>query len=105
MTQPVAWWTGGGVQVADISVVGQGATTQVGLARCGAPIATGLIRRGPYKAHTIARDQAINYFNSIGLNHELFSPVGTDAISFNNIGIPASGLLTGQGLCACGAGP
>jgi Peptidase family M28/PA domain len=52
-----------------------------------------------YKASTVARDQAINYFNSIGLNHELFSPVGTDAISFNNIGIPASGLLTGQDCC------
>jgi hypothetical protein len=52
-----------------------------------------------YKASTIARDQAINYFNSIGLNHELFSPVGTDAFSFNAIGIPASGLLTGQDCC------
>jgi hypothetical protein len=52
-----------------------------------------------YKASTIARDQAINYFNSIGLKHELFSPVGTDAISFNKIGIPASGLLTGQDCC------
>jgi Zn-dependent M28 family amino/carboxypeptidase len=52
-----------------------------------------------YKASTVARDQAINYFNSIGKNHELFSPVGTDAISFNNIGIPASGLLTGQDCC------
>jgi hypothetical protein len=52
-----------------------------------------------YKASTIARDQAIDYFDSIGLNHELFSPVGTDAISFNNIGIPASGLLTGQDCC------
>jgi Peptidase family M28/PA domain len=52
-----------------------------------------------YKASTIARDQAIDYFNSIGLNHELFSPVGTDAISFNNVGIPASGLLTGQDCC------
>ena len=52
-----------------------------------------------YKPSTIARDQAINYFNSIGLNHELFSPVGTDAISFNQIGIPASGLLTGQDCC------
>jgi hypothetical protein len=52
-----------------------------------------------YKASTVARDQAINYFNSIGLNHELFSPVGTDAFSFNTIGIPASGLLTGQDCC------
>ena len=52
-----------------------------------------------YKASTVARDQAINYFNSIGKNHELFSPVGTDAISFNQVGIPASGLLTGQDCC------
>src|SRR6185295_17498726 len=34
-----------------------------------------------YKASTVARDQAIGYFDSIGLNHELFSPVGTDAKS------------------------
>jgi Zn-dependent M28 family amino/carboxypeptidase len=52
-----------------------------------------------YKASTVARDQAIAYFNSIGKNHELFSPVGTDAISFNQVGIPASGLLTGQDCC------
>jgi peptidase M28-like protein/PA domain-containing protein len=52
-----------------------------------------------YKASTVARDQAIAYFDSIGKNHELFSPVGTDAISFNNVGIPASGVLTGQDCC------
>jgi Zn-dependent M28 family amino/carboxypeptidase len=52
-----------------------------------------------YKASTIARDQAIGYFDSIGLNHELFSPDGTDAFSFNAVGIPASGLLTGQDCC------
>src|SRR5262249_48570244 len=52
-----------------------------------------------YNASTIARDQAIGYFDSIGLKHELFSPVGTDAISFNQVGIPASGLLTGQDCC------
>ena len=52
-----------------------------------------------YKASTVARDQAIDYFNSIGLNHELFSPVGTDAFNFNLVGIPASGLLTGQDCC------
>jgi hypothetical protein len=52
-----------------------------------------------YKASTIARDQAIAYFDSIGLNHELFSPVGTDAFSFNAVGIPAGGLLTGQDCC------
>ena len=52
-----------------------------------------------YKASTVARDQAIDYFNSIGLNHELFSPDGTDAFNFNAVGIPASGLLTGQDCC------
>jgi hypothetical protein len=52
-----------------------------------------------YKASTVARDQAIAYFDSIGKNHELFSPVGTDAFSFNAVGIPASGLLTGQDCC------
>jgi peptidase M28-like protein/PA domain-containing protein len=52
-----------------------------------------------YKASTVARDQAIDYFNSVGLNHELFSPVGTDAFSFNAAGIPASGVLTGQDCC------
>jgi hypothetical protein len=52
-----------------------------------------------YKASTISRDQSIDYFNSIGLNHELFSPVGTDAFVFNQVGIPASGLLTGQDCC------
>jgi Zn-dependent M28 family amino/carboxypeptidase len=52
-----------------------------------------------YKASTIARDYAIGYYNSIDKNHELFSPVGTDAISFNQVGIPASGVLTGQDCC------
>jgi Zn-dependent M28 family amino/carboxypeptidase len=52
-----------------------------------------------YGPSQISRDQSIQYFNSIGLNHELFSPVGTDAFSFNKAGIPASGLLTGQDCC------
>jgi hypothetical protein len=52
-----------------------------------------------YKSSTIARDQGIAYFDSVGLNHELLSPVGTDAFSFNTVGIPASGLLTGQDCC------
>jgi Peptidase family M28/PA domain len=52
-----------------------------------------------YKPSTIARDQAIRYFDSQGLNHILFSPVGTDAFNFNAVGIPASGLLTGQDCC------
>jgi hypothetical protein len=52
-----------------------------------------------YQPSTVARDQGIQYFNSIGLNHELFSPVGTDAFNFNLAGIPASGVLTGQDCC------
>lgn len=52
-----------------------------------------------YQPSTVARDQGISYFNSIGLNHELFSPVGTDAFDFNLAGIPASGVLTGQDCC------
>jgi Zn-dependent M28 family amino/carboxypeptidase len=52
-----------------------------------------------YKASTISRDQAIAYFDSVGLNHELLSPTGTDAFSFNAVGIPAGGLLTGQDCC------
>jgi len=52
-----------------------------------------------YKASTIARDQGVAYFDSVGLNHEFLSPSGTDAFSFNAVGIPASGLLTGQDCC------
>jgi hypothetical protein len=52
-----------------------------------------------YKASTISRDQAIEYFDSVGLKHELLSPVGTDAFSFNVVGSPAGGLLTGQDCC------
>ena len=52
-----------------------------------------------YAPSLVARDQMINYFDSIGKQHETFSPVGTDAISFNNAGIPASGVLTGQDCC------
>jgi hypothetical protein len=52
-----------------------------------------------YKASTVSRDQSVDYFDSVGLNSELLSPVGTDAFSFNAVGIPASGLLTGQDCC------
>jgi hypothetical protein len=52
-----------------------------------------------YGASTIARDQAVGYLDSIGKNHEFFSPQGTDAFSFNLVGIPASGVLTGQDCC------
>jgi hypothetical protein len=52
-----------------------------------------------YEPSLIARDQAVDYLDSIGKNHIFFSPVGTDAIKFNEIGIPASGVLTGQDCC------
>jgi hypothetical protein len=52
-----------------------------------------------YKASQVSRDQSIQYFDSIGKNHELLSPNGTDAFSFNEVGVPASGLLTGQDCC------
>jgi Zn-dependent M28 family amino/carboxypeptidase len=52
-----------------------------------------------YKASTVSRDQSVDYFNSIGMNHELLSPNGTDAFSFNEVGVPAGGLLTGQDCC------
>jgi hypothetical protein len=52
-----------------------------------------------YKPSQVARDQAIAFFDKAGYNHELISPNGTDAIWFNRIGVPASGLLTGQDCC------
>jgi hypothetical protein len=52
-----------------------------------------------YKPSTIARDQGVDYLDSIGKNHEFLSPVGTDAFSFNAVGVPASGVLTGQDCC------
>jgi hypothetical protein len=52
-----------------------------------------------YKPSTVARDQAVDYLGSIGKKHEFLSPVGTDAFSFNAVGIPASGVLTGQDCC------
>ncbi len=52
-----------------------------------------------YEPSKVARDQGIRYFDSIGKNNILFSPVGTDAFVFNQAGIPASGVLTGQDCC------
>jgi hypothetical protein len=52
-----------------------------------------------YQPSTVSRDQSIDFFKAAGFNHELFSPVGTDAFNFNAAGIPASGLLTGQDCC------
>jgi hypothetical protein len=54
---------------------------------------------GVYAPSQLARDQLINYYSSVGKNHILFSPVGTDAFSFNEAGVPASGVLTGQDCC------
>ena len=47
----------------------------------------------------IGRDFGIDYLNSIGMNHILFSADGTDAFMFQQAGIPASGVLTGQDCC------
>ena len=47
----------------------------------------------------IGRDYGIDYLNSIGKNHILFSADGTDAFKFQQVGIPASGVLTGQDCC------
>jgi hypothetical protein len=47
----------------------------------------------------IGRDFGIDYLDSIGMNHILFSADGTDAFMFQQAGIPASGVLTGQDCC------
>jgi hypothetical protein len=52
-----------------------------------------------YKASLVARDAGVAYLNSQNQNHEFFSPTGTDAFEFNAIGVPASGVLTGQDCC------
>jgi Zn-dependent M28 family amino/carboxypeptidase len=52
-----------------------------------------------YEPSKIARDLGVDYLDSIGKNHEFFSPVGTDAFWFNKVGVPASGVLTGQDCC------
>jgi hypothetical protein len=52
-----------------------------------------------YKASQVSRDQSVEFFDQAGYNHEFLSPNGTDAINFNRIGVPASGLLTGQDCC------
>jgi hypothetical protein len=52
-----------------------------------------------YEPSKIARDMGVDYLDSIGKNHEFLSPVGTDAFMFNQAGIPASGVLTGQDCC------
>jgi hypothetical protein len=52
-----------------------------------------------YEPSKISEQQSIDFFDAAGFNHELFSPIGTDAQTFNLAGIPASGLLTGQDCC------
>jgi hypothetical protein len=71
------------------------------------PAGVELFTRGPgttmpnrvYKASTVARDQIISYLSANGQNNELFSADGTDAFVFQQAGIPASGVLTGQDCC------
>jgi hypothetical protein len=66
-----------------------------------------LFSRGPgtpmppsiWAPSAIARDYGIDYLDSIGQNHILFSADGTDAFMFQLAGIPASGVLTGQDCC------
>jgi len=52
-----------------------------------------------FAASAIGRDYGIDYLNSIGKNNILFSADGTDAFMFQQAGIPASGVLTGQDCC------
>ncbi|HZX07673.1 M28 family peptidase [Kribbella sp.] len=66
-----------------------------------------LFGRGPgtpmppsiFAPSAIGRDFGIDYLNSIGKNHILFSADGTDAFEFQLAGVPASGVLTGQDCC------
>jgi hypothetical protein len=66
-----------------------------------------LFGRGPgtamppsiFAPSAIGRDFGIDYLNSIGQNHILFSADGTDAFEFQLAGVPASGVLTGQDCC------
>ena len=52
-----------------------------------------------FAASAVGRDFGIDYLDSIGQNHLLFSADGTDAFMFQQAGIPASGVLTGQDCC------
>jgi hypothetical protein len=52
-----------------------------------------------YEPSKIARDMGVDYLDSIDKNHLFLSPVGTDAFWFNKVGVPASGVLTGQDCC------
>jgi hypothetical protein len=52
-----------------------------------------------YEPSKIARDMGVDYLDTIDKNHLFLSPVGTDAFWFNMVGVPASGVLTGQDCC------
>ena len=52
-----------------------------------------------YDASTVARDQAAAYLDSQGKNHEFLWIGGIDSINFNLLGIPSSGIFTGQNCC------
>lgn len=47
----------------------------------------------------VGRDAGIHYLRSIGVRNIKFSADGTDAFVFEQAGIPASGVLTGQDYC------
>lgn len=47
----------------------------------------------------VGQAAGLKYLDSIGKNHILFSADGTDAFVFEQAGIPASGVLTGQDCC------
>ncbi len=47
----------------------------------------------------VGRDAGIDYLKSIGVRNVKFSADGTDAFVFEQAGIPASGVLTGQDCC------
>jgi len=52
-----------------------------------------------YAPSLVARDQAVDYLDSIFKNHIFAAPVVNDALNFNTAGIPASGVFTGQDCC------
>ncbi|MEO7236340.1 MAG: hypothetical protein ABIW80_13325, partial [Lapillicoccus sp.] len=71
------------------------------------PAGANLFGRGPgtpmpaqiYGPSKVGAAYGIEYLSSIGRNHLVLSADGTDAFSFMQAGVPASGLLTGQDCC------
>ncbi|HKI95234.1 MAG TPA: M28 family peptidase [Gemmatimonadales bacterium] len=48
---------------------------------------------------TVGNDYFINYFTQAGLPYELRSNDGTDSYAFSLVGVPNTGILTGQDCC------